>query len=119
MSDCTLTAQQAFDKAQDQSLLLLDIRRPDEWKKTGIGQGATALEMDDPEFLTKLHDLTNGNKQSPIGIVCAAGGRSARVCQALRSEGYDAVFDVSEGMNGGPHGAGWVAKNLPTTPLSE
>lgn len=114
MSDRIITAKQAFEKASDGSLILIDIRRLDEWQKTGIGQGANALNMDDPEFLDKLNTLTAGNKDKAVGIICAAGGRSARVCQALDAQGYNFVYDVSEGMNGGPNGDGWVYQQLPT-----
>ncbi|MFT6071688.1 MAG: rhodanese-related sulfurtransferase [Alphaproteobacteria bacterium] len=113
MKDRTLTSEQAFEKAQNNTLLLIDIRRIDEWQATGIGKGAVALTMDDADFLKKLQDLTANDTTKPIGIICAAGGRSARVCQALHDQGYDFVFDVAEGMNGGPQGDGWIHKNIP------
>jgi rhodanese-related sulfurtransferase len=75
--------------------------------------GAVALTMDNPDFMQTLETLTNLDKNKPIAIICAAGGRSVRVCQALQSEGYNFVFDVAEGVNGGQYGIGWVQKNLP------
>lgn len=114
MNDRILTAEQAFHKVRNNTLLLLDIRRVDEWEKTGVAQGAVALTMDDDAFIEKLEKLTDNNKDRPVAVMCAAGGRSARVCQELHRQGYNFVYDVSEGMNGGPNGDGWLYKNMPT-----
>lgn len=113
MNDRILSSEQAFEKSNNGSLILVDIRRKDEWQATGIAQGAIALTMDDAEFMKTIDTLTHHDKNKPIAIICAAGGRSARVCQALHAQGYNFVFDVSEGMNGGPYGEGWLHKKLP------
>ncbi len=114
MNDRILSSEHALEKTKNGSLILLDIRRVDEWQTTGIPQGAVALTMDNPLFMQTLEDLTNHDKNKPIAIICAAGGRSARVCQALQSQGYNFIFDVAEGVNGGQNGIGWLNKNLPT-----
>lgn len=118
MNDRVLSCEQAFEKVKNGSLILIDIRRVDEWQTTGIAQGAVALTMDDADFMKTLTTVTHDNKNQPIAIICAAGGRSARVCQALHSQGYNFIFDVSEGMNGGQYGIGWIQKNLPITPYA-
>jgi rhodanese-related sulfurtransferase len=112
MNDRILSSEQALEKTNNASLILLDIRRVDEWQATGIPQGAVGLTMDNPLFIQTLEELTNHDKNKPIAI-CAAGGRSARVCQALQSQGYNFIFDVAEGVNGGQNGIGWLNKNLP------
>ena len=57
--------------------------------------------MSDSNFIGKLEELTS-NKDHPVAVICAAGGRYARVAQALHQEGYNFVYDVAEGMVGGP-----------------
>ena len=113
MKDRILSSEQAFEKSNDKSLILIDIRRTDEWQKTGIPQTAIALTMDNPDFMQTLENLTNNDKNKPLAIICAAGGRSARMCQILQSEGYNFIFDVAEGVSGGQFGIGWIQKNLP------
>jgi rhodanese-related sulfurtransferase len=113
MKDRILSCEQAFEKSSNESLILIDIRRIDEWQKTGVPKGAVALTMDNPEFMTILQDITGNDKNKPIGIICAAGGRSARMCQLLNNQGYNFVFDIAEGVNGGQYGIGWLAKQLP------
>jgi rhodanese-related sulfurtransferase len=119
MKDRVLSSEQAFEKLNSGSLILLDIRRPDEWQKTGVAKGAITLTMDNPLFLSILENVTGNDKNKSVGIICAAGGRSARVCQALQSQGYNFIFDVSEGMNGGAFGDGWLSKNLPVVQYTE
>ena len=119
MKDRILSSEQALGKINDGSLILLDIRRIDEWKTTGIGKGAVPLTMDDQNFMQTLKTLTNNDTNKGIGIICAAGGRSARICQALSEQGYDFVYDISEGMSGGPYGVGWLHKNLPIVTYTE
>ena len=35
------------------------------------------------------------------------------------AKGYNFIFDVSEGMNGGAFGDGWLSKNLPVVQYTE
>ena len=114
MNDRILTSEQAFEKLNTKNIIVVDVRRPDEWQKTGVGVGVQPICMADDDFLSRLAQLTDNDKNKPIAVICAAGGRSARVAQALSQEGYNFVYDISEGMNGGQYGKGWVAKGIPT-----
>lgn len=117
-NDRILTATRAYEMASQGKVILVDVRTVDEWKQTGIGEKAHAICMSDTDFLGKIQKLTENNKDQPIAVICAAGGRSARVVQALLSQGYNFVYDVSEGMVGGPYGAGWINQNLPLTAVA-
>ena len=112
--DRTLTSEQALEIGQSGKIILIDVRREDEWVSTGLAPNAHAISMSDSNFIGKLEELTSNNKDHPVAVICAAEGRSARVAQALHQEGYNFVYDVAEGMVGGPFGSGWVNKNLPT-----
>ncbi|MEM6603019.1 MAG: rhodanese-like domain-containing protein [Pseudomonadota bacterium] len=113
-NDRVLSADQAHQRAKSNDILLIDIRRSDEWEQTGIAEHAHAITMDDHDFIGKLEALTEGNKDANVAIMCAAGGRSARVVQALQDAGYNFVYNVPEGMIGGQSGKGWLARGLPT-----
>jgi rhodanese-related sulfurtransferase len=110
----TLDAETAFQRAQVGDLLLIDIRQPDEWADTGSPQGAQRLDLRSPDFLDRLTTLANGDRSSPIALICASGGRSAHTAQALTEAGFTNVLDVSEGMLGSSAGPGWLARGLPT-----
>ena len=105
----------ALARILDKSLILLDIRRPDEWALTGVAVGAVPLDMRDDGFLADLDRLTGGNRAAPIALICARGVRSRRLAAKLTAAGFTAVLDVSEGMLGSPAGPGWIARGLPVS----
>lgn len=106
-------AAQAHAKASSGDLLLLDIRTPEEWKRTGVGAPAHPLSMKDPRFLEKLTALTDSDRDRPIALICATGGRSAYLRRLLARAGYANVVDVAEGMLGSRDGPGWMRSGLP------
>lgn len=108
-----LTVAQAHEQAVSGQILLVDIRRPDEWRGTGIGQGATPLDMRRPDFIPALKELTGGDTARPVALICARGVRSAKMSGRLRDAGFSAIIDVPEGMIGSRAGPGWIASGLP------
>lgn len=112
----TLDAATAFRMAAAGEVLLVDIRRPDEWQATGTGLGAHPLDMRSPDFLTALTALAGGDRSRPIAVICARGVRSARLARQLAEAGFTAINDVPEGMLGSSAGPGWLARGLPVSP---
>ncbi len=113
MAETTLDAETAFKRAEAEDLLLIDIRQPEEWSETGSAKGATRLDLRSPDFLDALAALSGGDRNRPIALICASGGRSARMARALTEAGFTSVLDVSEGMLGSSAGPGWIARGLP------
>jgi rhodanese-related sulfurtransferase len=111
----TLSAPQALAAATSGDLILIDIRRPDEWAATGSPAPAHRLDMRDPAFTDRLLQLAGGDSTRPIALICAAGVRSARMAARLRDAGFTDVSDVAEGMRGSAAGPGWLARGLPLT----
>ncbi len=110
-----LTAPEALERAASGAILLVDIRQPDEWRDTGLGQGARPLDMRRRDFETALLDLAGGDRTRPIALICARGGRSAWLARRLAAAGFTTVIDVPEGMLGSRAGPGWIARGLPVT----
>lgn len=108
-----LNAPQAYAQATSGKILLIDIRTPAEWAKTGTGAGAKRLDMRRQDFVTALDGLLGGNRTKPIALICARGVRSSRLSRVLREAGYTNVFDVPEGMLGSYAGPGWLDRKLP------
>jgi rhodanese-related sulfurtransferase len=96
-------------------VILVDIRTDDEWRATGVATSAHAITMNQAAetFFKQLDAATGGSKSKPIALICASGNRSATLLPHLTKAGYTAVSDVSEGMTGGPSGAGWIKSGLP------
>ena len=94
-------------------ITLLDIRRPDEWKKTGSGQGAHRLDLRRKDFIAVLDGILAGDRSKPVALICARGVRSNRMSQKLIKAGFTNIIDVPEGMLGSKTGPGWIKRKLP------
>ncbi|MEW9919568.1 rhodanese-like domain-containing protein [Marimonas sp. MJW-29] len=115
LTENDLTAPEALLAAQEGEVILVDIRRPDEWARTGVGEGAVPLDMRRPDFVLALAELTGGDTATPVALICARGVRSARLARRLAEAGFTNVLDVPEGMMGSGAGPGWLARGLPVT----
>lgn len=108
-----LDAPAAHAAASEGRLLLIDIRRPDEWQASGTATPAQRLDMQREDFTEALLALAQGNRNAEIALICARGVRSARLAERLRDAGFTRVSDVAEGMFGSGAGPGWIARGLP------
>ena len=104
----------AFIDAKDNGGIVIDIRREEEWKETGILQGSntiTAFTKDGnihPDFPKKFFDLIN-DIDVPILLYCRTGNRTGILGQALIDQvGQTNVSHLSEGI------VGWKKQGLPT-----
>jgi len=113
----TIAAPDAFAQAQAGKLTLIDIRRPDEWKQTGVAKDALQINMAHPQgtagFVDQVAAETGGDRNAPIGLICRTGNRSSHMQQALREAGFTQVYNINEGMAGSGAGPGWIARGLP------
>jgi len=85
----SVDAPTAHRLASEGKIALIDIRRPDEWEKTGSDRG------------------------KPVALICARGVRSARMNNRLVEAGFTNIIDVPEGMLGSKAGPGWLKRSLP------
>ncbi len=108
-----LSVQDAHAKANSGEVFLIDIRRPDEWAATGVGEGAHPLDMRRKDFLVELAKITGGATDAPVALICARGVRSRRLSAALAEAGFTQIIDVPEGMLGSGAGPGWLKSGLP------
>lgn len=110
----TLSTPDAHQAAASGEVLLVDIRRPDEWSRTGVGAGAVPLDMRRADFTDALLVQTEGRTDMPVALICARGVRSRALSNRLRSAGFTNIIDVPEGMLGSGAGPGWLKRGLPT-----
>ena len=113
----SLSVKDAHNAASSGGVFLIDIRRPDEWRKTGIGESAYPLDMRRSDFVATLDEITGGDRSAPIALICARGVRSARLSARLSEAGYRNIINVPQGMLGSSAGPGWLDSNLPVKPF--
>ncbi len=97
----------------EKKVILIDIRRPEEWQETGVAENAHKLDMNDPLFSTKLSKLMDGDRTKSIALICRTATRTRVVQQALLQSGYSSVINVEGGMIGNAADKGWINHGLP------
>jgi rhodanese-related sulfurtransferase len=108
-----LSAPEAYQRVQSGQLTLIDIRRPEEWRQTGVAAGAVGIDMRRADFGQAVLNVVGGDVNAPIGIICRTGNRTTAIHQAMQEAGFKQVYNVREGMAGGSAGPGWVRQGLP------
>ena len=92
---------------QADGALVVDVRTPEEWTKTGMIPGSQGLTYFDAKgafdkagWLKQLQPL-RGAADRPIILVCRSGHRSATVGKMLLDEaGYSRVYHLENGIKG-------------------
>ena len=117
----TIGVRDALEGVRSGALTLVDVRSPQEWRKTGLPEGAQAVTIHGPEglpgFVAEIRARLGDERDRPIALICATGVRSTAASRALRAAGYTRVLNVREGLFGNQSdGAGWLRNGLPTEP---
>tara|TARA_Y200000002_G_C22465487_1_gene572252 strand:+ start:348 stop:764 length:417 start_codon:yes stop_codon:yes gene_type:complete len=84
---------------------LIDIRRKNEWKSTGIVENSILMTFFDKngkantmEWLNELDKITD--KDDPIILICRTGRRTGIISKFLSEKvGYRLIYDVTDGIS--------------------
>jgi rhodanese-related sulfurtransferase len=114
-----IAAAEAQRRAQAGELVLIDIRRPEEWRETGVAQGAVRIDMRRADFADAVLQQLGGNRAAPFAIICRTGNRTTQMQRELIGLGFSQVYNVREGMAGSAAGPGWLRQGLPVTPCPQ
>lgn len=95
-----------------QGVPVYDIRRPEEWKQTGVVAGSRLLTWVDgggrpnPHFLPEISAAVD--KNAPVVLICRTGNRTDQLARELvEKHGFSKVYNVRDGI------VRWVAENNP------
>ena len=83
---------------------LIDIRRKDEWKSTGIVENSILMTFFDKngkantnEWLKELNKIAK--KNNPVILICRTGRRTGIISKFLSEKvGYKLIYDVTDGI---------------------
>ena len=111
----------AIDAAKEMSnnLVIIDVRNKEEWKETGIIPNSLLIQMLSAgrtirkEYISELLIALGEDKDIKAAIICHSGGRSSATVELLKNEGFNNIFNISEGMVGNGSTTGWINRNLP------
>lgn len=101
-----LTTHEVTQKINKEDAVILDIRKPEEFKKGHI-TGARQLKADEinQANFTKLEKYKN----TPIIVVCPYGMNAGKTAHKLAKAGFSQAFTLKGGMEA------WSSANLPVT----
>lgn len=113
----SMTATEARELQQSGQLVVIDIRQPEEWRETGMPEGAVGVSMMHPEgsqgFLRDVLAAVSGDTDASIALICRTGNRTSQVLPALQQWGFSDVHHIPEGVAGSSFGPGWIPSGLP------
>ncbi|MCU0884720.1 MAG: rhodanese-like domain-containing protein [Beijerinckiaceae bacterium] len=109
----TMTVREAHQRTLAKEVILVDIRRPEEWADTGVAEGAIRLDMTSPVFEARLAGLRAENPGKPIALICRTANRTRHVQEVLGRRGWTGIIDVRGGMLGDGISKGWLDEGLP------
>lgn len=72
---------------------LLDVRTPNEWN-AGKVASSKCINYNDPAFKEQVQKL---DKDKPVFVYCAVGGRSTKASQILKESGFKLIYNLQGG----------------------
>lgn len=96
-----------------QDIQVIDLRRLDEWQRTGVIDGSHRLTFFDKfgayngkQWIEQAGLFTD--PQKPVVLICHSGVRSKWVAQWMdKNTDYQTIYNVPDGI------VGWIEKGLP------
>ena len=78
----------------DGNSVVLDVRTPEEYEEKHI-PGSINIDIKEPDFQDKLDELPEDKQYL---VYCRSGGRSARACQIMATEGFENLYNLEGGI---------------------
>jgi rhodanese-related sulfurtransferase len=108
----TNISSQELASLKAEGVPVFDIRRPEEWRQTGIVEGSRKLTAVDgsgrlsgdflPTFTAEV------SKDQPVILICRTGNRTSALAKYLGEQaGYSKIYNVRNGITG------WIGEKNP------
>jgi rhodanese-related sulfurtransferase len=94
---------QALLAAPPESLVILDVRTPEEHAEAHIA-GSSNIDFYEADFAAQLDQL---DKDTPYFVYCRSGNRSAETIDTMRELGFSEVYELDGGI------LSWAGAGLP------
>ena len=103
MKHITITPKELHQIMQQSSVLLIDVREPDEWQDHHI-EGATLIPL---ATIPNQIDKVCQDRSQPVYLYCQRGRRSHQAALMLLSLGFNHIIELEGGMSD------WIDAGLP------
>lgn len=104
VADITQVSVNELDALMAQGVTVIDVRREDEWRQTGVIPGSRLNtffdkhgKYDVQSWMSEIGQYVNRNES--IALICHSGYRSTVISQWLSKDfGYSKIYNVSSGI---------------------
>ena len=95
-----------LERLRAEGVAVIDVRRPEEWRKTGVIEGSHLLTFFDrkgrydlDQWLPALAAIAESDQ--PVAFICRSGKRSGKVARLLDEQfGFRHVYTARDGILG-------------------
>lgn len=97
-NDIKVLAKEEFKasmNSQEGDFYLIDVRTSSEYNQGNI-EGSKNYDFLNGDFQNQIKTM---DKNTPIYVYCAVGGRSGKAAQLLKNEGFKQIIDLKGGYN--------------------
>ena len=113
-ADVTQVDSAGLERLRAEGVPVIDVRRAEEWRETGVIEGSHLLTFYDAEgrydlerWLPALGRIAEAGQ--PVAFICRSGKRSGRVARLLDERfGYSRVYTAQGGI------LGWIGEGRST-----
>ena len=103
-----------LERLRAEGIPVIDVRRAEEWRKTGVIEGSHLLTFYDKQgrydldtWLPAVAAIAESGQ--PVALICRSGKRSGRVARLLDEQfGYRHVYTAGDGI------LGWIGEGRST-----
>lgn len=99
----TINAKDFRNLIATDSVLIMDVRTPEEFKEGHIFGAINIDWKNQDEFISKITTLA---KDNTILVYCRSGHRSGLATQYLKEQGFEKLYNLETGIEG------WKAENF-------
>jgi len=94
-SQIQLLEKRQFKVLMEDDVQLIDVRTSEEFS-SGSLEGAQNIDYNSEHFIDKISKL---DRNRPVLIYCAMGGRSSKASKVFKSQGFKKIYDLKGGYS--------------------
>lgn len=107
-ADVSELSTEALQAMIADDVIVIDVRRDDEWKRTGLVAGSHPITFFDArgrydvaDWLSQVEAISDGDERTrKVVLICARGVRSSKIAKLLDKRlGFQEIYNVTDGIN--------------------
>lgn len=107
-ADVSELTNEALEALVTDDVIVIDVRRDDEWKRTGVIAGSHPITFFDArgrydvaDWLSRVEAISDADERSrKVVLICARGVRSSKIANLLDQRlGFSEVYNVTKGID--------------------